>query len=94
MQMRDFTDRMRNLVSAKLPTLASRIHRFSNGGSLASSSPDAHADKPEVGQRERSDVEMRLRDAFDRDGLNGWAKAALMEVEEEARIERAKREAK
>lgn len=38
------------------------------------------------------DAETRLRDAYDKNGLSGWAEAALNELEVEGEQERLRRE--
>lgn len=79
---------MRSAILAKIPGLSARLHR----------PPDTSyayiVDTSESRELEWSwpDAEKRLKGAFERGGLSGWAVAAIREVEAEARAERAKRE--
>ena len=79
----------------KIPVLSSRIHRRIAGD------VDDGVEEEQVypaldGGVDTAwtfeDAERRLRAAFDRNGISGWAEAALNELEAEAEMERLKRE--
>ncbi|KAG2140963.1 uncharacterized protein EDB93DRAFT_1230095 [Suillus bovinus] len=88
----EFAERMRHVVLTKLPVLSDRIYRPSetrqDGGN-----DHAHPENPAlepVGWNWQ-EAENRLREAFDNGGFHSWASAALVEVEAEATVERARR---
>ncbi|KAJ8076412.1 hypothetical protein PM082_000835 [Marasmius tenuissimus] len=82
-----FARRMREIIITRMPILSSRIHR-------------SHTEEYEEGRTPHvdpkwnwDDAEKRLTDAFDKDGLSGWAEVAVKELEAEEVIEREKRAA-
>ena len=79
----------------KIPVLSSRIHRRIVG------EVDDGAEEEQVHPLSDGGVDTawrfedavgRLRAAFDKNGVSGWAEAALNELEAEAEMERLKRE--
>jgi hypothetical protein len=82
-----------------LPVLSSRIHQVPEMADVQVGSGAGSLD-PRLALKESldgtewnwPDAETRLRDAFDSGGLTGWAQAALREVEDEAKAEKARRE--
>ncbi|KAG1904890.1 uncharacterized protein F5891DRAFT_1103200 [Suillus fuscotomentosus] len=88
----EFAERMRHAVLTKLPVLAyqiyrpAEIHQDDGNDSTLTENP---ASEP-VGWNWQ-EAEDRLREAFDKGGFHSWASAALVEVEAEATVERAKR---
>ncbi|KAL0072340.1 hypothetical protein AAF712_000103 [Marasmius tenuissimus] len=82
-----FARRMREIIITRMPILSSRIHR-------------SHTEEYEEGRTPHvdpkwnwDDAEKRLTDAFDKDGLSGWAEVAVKELEAEEVTEREKRAA-
>lgn len=76
----------------KLPILSYRIYRPAetdqddgNDSALTENSAS------ELVEWNWQEAEVRLREAFDKGGFHSWASAALVEVEAEATVERAKR---
>lgn len=77
----------------KVPMLSSRIHRRFAGevedGAEGRVHPPLEDGVDTAWTLE--DAERRLRVAFDKNGVSGWAEAALNELEAEAERERLKR---
>ncbi|EPQ53803.1 hypothetical protein GLOTRDRAFT_139899 [Gloeophyllum trabeum ATCC 11539] len=94
---REFADYMRQTLLLRLPGLAARLHRLPDPDSDSDSSPSAPSPSPSQPEHATGEpwtwvaAEARLRAAYEQRGFAGWADAALREVEEEARVERAKR---
>ncbi|KAF9268843.1 hypothetical protein L218DRAFT_534556 [Marasmius fiardii PR-910] len=79
-----FAPRMRQFIITQMPKMSSRIHR-----SHLDEDVDARPlIDPEWNWEE---AERRLKDAFDKKGISGWAEAAVQELEMEEAIEREKR---
>lgn len=97
LQTEQFARRVRYELATRMPVLSSRIHR-TLGGSVPPA-PDASASTPHLQRAEGTgelewswpDAERRLEDAYERGGFGGWADAALREVEDEGKVERARR---
>lgn len=88
----EFAERLRHAVLTKLPILSYRIYRppetdqdDGNDSALTENSAS------ELVEWNWQEAEVRLREAFDKGGFHSWASAALVEVEAEATVERAKR---
>ncbi|KAG1774679.1 hypothetical protein EV702DRAFT_974305, partial [Suillus placidus] len=85
----EFAERLRHAVLTKLPALSYRMYRPA----------EPHQDDGALTQNSASnpvewnwkEAEVRLREAFDKGGVHNWASAALVEVEAETTVERAKR---
>jgi hypothetical protein len=79
-------------VLTKLPVLSYRIYRpaetHQGDGSDSALTENPASEPVEWNWQE---AEVRLREAFDKGGFHSWASAALVEVEAEATVERAKR---
>lgn len=73
---------MRTMVVTRMPVLSARIHRF-----LEPDSEPALLPPIPVESWNWSDAEDRLREAYDKDGLAGWAEAVMRETEAEGRLE-------
>jgi hypothetical protein len=88
----EFAERLRHVVLTKLPVLSYRIyrpaepHQEDRNGSARTENPAS-----EPLEWNWQEAEVRLREAFDKGGFHSWASAALVEVEAEATVERAKR---
>ncbi|KDQ53717.1 hypothetical protein JAAARDRAFT_136552, partial [Jaapia argillacea MUCL 33604] len=89
----EFAALMRETMLTKLPKLASRLHRpVELDPETVSVSSQIECDIETTRQAwSWQEAEKRLTDAYERDGISGWAEAAMREVEEEGKIERAKR---
>ncbi|KAG2028256.1 hypothetical protein BDR03DRAFT_1030435, partial [Suillus americanus] len=88
----EFAERLRHAVLTKLPVLSYRIYRpaepHQDDGNDSALTQNPASDAVEWNWKE---AEVRLREAFDKGGVHNWASAALVEVEAEATVERAKR---
>lgn len=87
---------MRYELATRMPVLSSRIHRVIGGEDspmVVGSDAVAHLKQAELGDAEWNwpDAELRLKDAYERDGISGWAQAALLEAEAEGQLERVRR---
>ncbi|CCM01348.1 uncharacterized protein FIBRA_03398 [Fibroporia radiculosa] len=97
----EFATRMRQLILTRMPVLASRIHRplEPDDGLPSITGPHPTPEEsllhthgtPRSIEWSWPDAEQRLRDAFEKDGISGWAAAAMHELEAEGQIERRKR---
>ncbi|KAG1802531.1 uncharacterized protein BJ212DRAFT_1487329 [Suillus subaureus] len=89
----EFAERLRHAVLTKLPVLSYQIYRPAEPHQDDASSDSAQTKNPasEPVEWNWQEAEIRLREAFDKGGFHSWASAALVEVEAEATVERAKR---
>ncbi|ETW75667.1 hypothetical protein HETIRDRAFT_330131, partial [Heterobasidion irregulare TC 32-1] len=91
----EFAMLMRQIVLTKMPILASRIHRPTEPDILLPTVPFTASTPPSpAGSIEAwswSAAQERLFQAYEKGGFQGWAEAALQELEAEAEIERRKR---
>ncbi|KAG2357645.1 hypothetical protein BDR07DRAFT_1419679 [Suillus spraguei] len=88
----EFAERLRHAVLTKLPVLSHRIyHSAETHQDDGDDSPLTENPTAEHAEWNWQEAEVRLREAFDKGGFHGWASAALVEVEAEATVERAKR---
>ncbi|KAG2088657.1 uncharacterized protein F5147DRAFT_587551 [Suillus discolor] len=88
----EFAERMRHAVLTKLPVLSYQIYRPAE--THQDDGNDSALTENPVSELVRwnwQEAEDRLREAFDKGGFNSWASAALVEVEAEATVERARR---
>jgi hypothetical protein len=76
---------MRQMLRRHLPSLADGIY-----GDVPSGLPTADGSGPEWASE---GAEVRLQDAFERGGPEGWLKSVARELEAEKALERRKREA-
>lgn len=75
----------------KIPMISSRIHRRPEGE--VDDGAERRVQEPGVGTPWTwEDAETRLRVAYDKNGISGWAEAALNELEVEGEQERLRRE--
>jgi hypothetical protein len=81
----EFADYMRTLIRSKMPIMVARIHRMPD-----TEIPPSHNGGDAI-EWSWNEAEKRIWEAYDRDGFMGWMRAALVETEEEAKVERAKR---
>jgi hypothetical protein len=83
--------RVRKEMDERLPALTRRIHRSFHTPIPTlddGTTPSAPEDKVDWSW---TDAERRLTDAYERDGLGGWARTAMREMEAEGAVERARR---
>jgi hypothetical protein len=86
---------MHHTLATKMPVLSSQLHRpldLTEIDATRSNSPDLADSQPEDENWSWPAAEARLKKAFDKGGYSGWAQAAIVEVEAEARSERLKRQ--
>jgi len=84
----EFGDQMRLLVSTRMPVLYARIHKALRPEEISSPSLCSAEDTVPSSHRSKwtwSEAEERLRAAFDKGGLEEWARAAAVETEQEAK---------
>ncbi|KAG2063349.1 hypothetical protein BDR04DRAFT_1111610, partial [Suillus decipiens] len=88
----EFAEHLRHAVLTKLPVLSHRIYRpAETRQDDGNDSPLTENPTAEPAEWNWQEAEVRLREAFDKGGFHSWASAALVEVEAEATVERAKR---
>ncbi|KAG2134454.1 hypothetical protein DEU56DRAFT_809177 [Suillus clintonianus] len=87
----EFAERLRHAVLTKLPVLSYRIYRPAETRQDGNDSALTENPASEPVEWNWHEAENRLREAFDKGGFHSWASAALIEVEAEATVERAKR---
>ncbi|KAG6806916.1 hypothetical protein H0H92_009577 [Tricholoma furcatifolium] len=87
--MKDFAQRMRQVVWGSFPGLTSQIHRPLEENEEGI--PAAKTIKPDPSWR-WEEAEKRMQAAYDKGGFPEWSDTALKEMEEELKVERAKRQ--
>jgi hypothetical protein len=78
---------MRTIIHSAMPTLVDRIHRPTDNAASLVTVQSADENTVEWNWPE---AERRIWQAYDKEGFVGWFKAALIEVEAEAEVERRK----
>ncbi|KAG6856612.1 hypothetical protein H0H87_002567 [Tephrocybe sp. NHM501043] len=86
---KEFADRMRMLVWRGLPSLTSQIHRPPEEDDEGVPVPRSNEPDPTWKWEE---AEKRLQEAYDRGGFPAWVQTAMKEVEDELKVERARRQ--
>ncbi|KAF5380071.1 hypothetical protein D9615_006262 [Tricholomella constricta] len=86
---REFADRMRMIVWRGLPSLTSKIHRPPEVGDEGVPVPVSMEPDPTWTWEE---AEKRLQAAYDKGGFPAWVQTAMKEMEDELKVERARRQ--
>ncbi|KAG6872783.1 hypothetical protein C0995_006703 [Termitomyces sp. Mi166 len=85
---KEFADRMRMLVWHALPSLTSQIHRPPDESDQGSPTDESLEPDPTWKWEE---AEKRLQAAYQKGGFPAWTETAIKEMEDEVKIERARR---
>lgn len=97
-QAKEFGERMRVLIMRFIPMLTERLHRppeAEDGGPVVELAAAPHINISDTGETVEwtwPDAERRLKLAFEKDGISGWAQAVLEELEAERVAEKSKRD--
>ena len=88
-QAHEFAERVRDVIRAKIPSLASRMYRpiDANDPVLPHLQPTSESMDTEWNF---ADAERRIKEAWEKGGLVAWGIAAMREAEEEDRVKRSK----
>ncbi|KAG6917494.1 hypothetical protein DXG01_002358 [Tephrocybe rancida] len=86
---KEFAERMRMLIWRGLPGLTSQIHRPPEEDDQGQ--PVSRPMEP-VPSWKWEEAEKRLQDAYDKGGFPAWTQAAIKEMEDEWKVERARRQ--
>ncbi|KLO13517.1 hypothetical protein SCHPADRAFT_928473 [Schizopora paradoxa] len=82
----EFAARMRSLIRRHIPQLSDALYKTDERGLLDTNLRPKGLTEEAILQWDANASEVRLREAFDRGGVEAWAECALREMEAERRI--------
>ncbi|KAG6836309.1 hypothetical protein H0H93_009282 [Arthromyces matolae] len=91
MYTKEFAARMRMLIWRGLPSLTSQIHRPPDENETDEGLRVPESMEPDPSWK-WEEAEQRLQSAYKEGGFPAWVQVAMKEVEDEVKVERAKRQ--